>query len=61
MVTIRTLIRKILGQGTRYNENDWPSVVILLRKAEFPEICGTETERMNGTFQPNLNRATILS
>lgn len=37
MSIVRTLIRRILGPKSRYNEDDCPSVVLLLRDPEFPE------------------------
>lgn len=37
MGVVRKLIGRILGARTCYNDDDWPSVVLLLREPEFPE------------------------
>ncbi len=37
MHIFRTLVRRILGSHPRYSEDEWPSVVLLLREPEFPE------------------------
>lgn len=37
MRIVRELMGKFFGRQTRYNHDDWPSVVLLLREPGFPE------------------------
>jgi hypothetical protein len=37
MNVFRTFLKKVFGSPNRYKDDDWPSVVLLLREPIFPE------------------------